>query len=283
MWLDAFEADSSKESPKPPQNDQTHILHLSRFGVKTLSESKSGMSKNDKRTLYVGGLQDDVVCEHIRAAFIPFGEVTAPPILLRSRERNGEALRRAPPPPPSSRGLGEVCIQPCGDTCCADVVGCVAIRRKYQSEKAPSLSFTHTHCHQATSRGAQRGAKGGALTIIHGQVVDVNIPLDNSTGLHRGFGFVEYENAADASEAIFNMNNGELFGRVLTVRPPPTRPNRCSLRCTKLQGTNSMIGVHESCMPLRPREGSGTLVEPMEEPFQIVPVPLQGGTGVPRP
>mmetsp|Transcript_3104 Transcript_3104/g.7378 ORF Transcript_3104/g.7378 Transcript_3104/m.7378 type:complete len:145 (-) Transcript_3104:30-464(-) len=80
------------------------------------------MSKNDKRTLYVGGLQDDVVVEHLRAAFIPFGEV-----------------------------------------------------------------------------------------------VDVNIPLDNQTGQHRGFGFVEYENAADASEAIFNMNNGELFGRVLTV------------------------------------------------------------------
>ena len=49
------------------------------------------------------------------------------------------------------------------------------------------------------------------------QLVDVNIPLDNTTGKHRGFGFVEYENAEDASEAIFNMNNGELNGRVLNV------------------------------------------------------------------
>jgi RNA recognition motif-containing protein len=52
-------------------------------------------------------------------------------------------------------------------------------------------------------------------------VVDVNIPLNNETGKNRGFGFVEYENPGDASEAIFNMNNGELFGRVLTVLPQP--------------------------------------------------------------
>jgi peptidyl-prolyl isomerase E (cyclophilin E) len=43
------------------------------------------------------------------------------------------------------------------------------------------------------------------------------MPLDNATGKHRGFGFVEYESPEDASEAIFNMNNGELNGRVLTV------------------------------------------------------------------
>jgi peptidyl-prolyl isomerase E (cyclophilin E) len=44
--------------------------------------------------------------------------------------------------------------------------------------------------------------------------VDVNIPLDNTTGKHSGFGFVEYENAKDVAEAIFNLNNhdGELNG-----------------------------------------------------------------------
>ena len=52
---------------------------------------------------------------------------------------------------------------------------------------------------------------------MRAQLVDVNMPLDNATGKHRGFGFVEYENPEDASEAIFNMNNGELNGRVLTV------------------------------------------------------------------
>jgi len=49
------------------------------------------------------------------------------------------------------------------------------------------------------------------------QLVDVNMPLDNATGRHRGFGFVEYEAPEDAVEAIFNMNNGELNGRVLNV------------------------------------------------------------------
>mmetsp|Transcript_3114 Transcript_3114/g.7331 ORF Transcript_3114/g.7331 Transcript_3114/m.7331 type:complete len:135 (-) Transcript_3114:379-783(-) len=80
------------------------------------------MPKNDKRTLYVGGLEEDVTVETLRAAFIPFGDL-----------------------------------------------------------------------------------------------VDVNIPLDNQKGTHRGFGFVEFESADDASEATFNMNNGELNGRVLTV------------------------------------------------------------------
>lgn len=56
-----------------------------------------------------------------------------------------------------------------------------------------------------------------AAFIPFGELVDVNMPLDNATGTHRGFGFVEYELPDDASEAIFNMNNGELNGRVLTV------------------------------------------------------------------
>mmetsp|Transcript_33362 Transcript_33362/g.68893 ORF Transcript_33362/g.68893 Transcript_33362/m.68893 type:complete len:134 (-) Transcript_33362:2267-2668(-) len=80
------------------------------------------MGKQDKRTLYVGGLDEDVDVEVLRAAFIPFGEL-----------------------------------------------------------------------------------------------VDVSIPLDNQSGKHRGFGFVEFESAEDANEATFNMNNGELNGRVLNV------------------------------------------------------------------
>ena len=34
-------------------------------------------------------------------------------------------------------------------------------------------------------------------------------------GKHRGFGFVEYEDKADATDAIDNMHNAELYGRVL--------------------------------------------------------------------
>jgi hypothetical protein len=35
---------------------------------------------------------------------------------------------------------------------------------------------------------------------------------------HRGFGFVEFENREDAAAAVDNMNNGELYGRVLKER-----------------------------------------------------------------
>lgn len=34
---------------------------------------------------------------------------------------------------------------------------------------------------------------------------------------HRGFAFVQFEDKDDAAEAIDNMNNAELFGRVLKV------------------------------------------------------------------
>jgi peptidyl-prolyl isomerase E (cyclophilin E) len=51
--------------------------------------------------------------------------------------------------------------------------------------------------------------------IPFGEIKDVNIPLDHATGKHRGFGFVEYEDPADAAAAIDNMHNAELYGRVL--------------------------------------------------------------------
>lgn len=34
---------------------------------------------------------------------------------------------------------------------------------------------------------------------------------------HRGFGYIEFELSADAQEAIENMDQSELFGRVLKV------------------------------------------------------------------
>lgn len=53
--------------------------------------------------------------------------------------------------------------------------------------------------------------------IAFGDIKDVNIPLDNTTGKHRGFGFVEYEDKGDAAAAIDNMHNAELYSRVLRV------------------------------------------------------------------
>lgn len=53
--------------------------------------------------------------------------------------------------------------------------------------------------------------------IPFGEIKDVSVPLDNATGRHRGFGFVEFEERDDAASAADNMNNAELFGRVLRV------------------------------------------------------------------
>jgi len=53
-----------------------------------------------------------------------------------------------------------------------------------------------------------------------GEIVDVSIPkpdVPSSPDPHRGFGYVEFELAGDAKEAIDNMDQSELFGRVIKV------------------------------------------------------------------
>ncbi|KAM3173535.1 hypothetical protein ACTXT7_012317 [Hymenolepis weldensis] len=50
------------------------------------------------------------------------------------------------------------------------------------------------------------------------------MPLDYQTEKHRGFAFIEYEEAEDAIAAIDNMNESEIFGR--TIRVNVARPVR---------------------------------------------------------
>ncbi len=62
-----------------------------------------------------------------------------------------------------------------------------------------------------------------------GEVVDVTIPkpeAPSSQDPHRGFGYVEFEIPADAKEAIENMDQSELFGRVIKVAP--SKPQKSS-------------------------------------------------------
>lgn len=60
-------------------------------------------------------------------------------------------------------------------------------------------------------------------TVLHaaflpfGGIKDCSVPLDNAKGKNRGFGFVEFESAEDAADAIDNMHNAELYGSVLRV------------------------------------------------------------------
>ena len=60
----------------------------------------------------------------------------------------------------------------------------------------------------------------GDAFLPFGELADVTIPkpeIPSSTDPHRGFGYVEFELPADAKEAIENMDQSELYGRVLKV------------------------------------------------------------------
>lgn len=56
-----------------------------------------------------------------------------------------------------------------------------------------------------------------SLFIPFGEILDIQLPLDTNTQKNRGFAIVEFELIEDAQSAIENMNNSELFGRVLSV------------------------------------------------------------------
>ncbi len=56
--------------------------------------------------------------------------------------------------------------------------------------------------------------------ITFGDITDVSLPkpeLPSSSDPHRGFGYIEFEQQEDAREAIDNMDQSELFGRVIKV------------------------------------------------------------------
>ena len=53
--------------------------------------------------------------------------------------------------------------------------------------------------------------------IPFGPLKSVDIPMDYKVGKTRGFAFVEFEDADDANEAIFNMDMSDLMGRTIKV------------------------------------------------------------------
>lgn len=56
-----------------------------------------------------------------------------------------------------------------------------------------------------------------------GQVASAKIVKDKETGRSKGFGFVEMPNDDEASRAIQELNEKELDGRTIVVKPANTK------------------------------------------------------------
>ncbi|CAB9496981.1 trans isomerase E [Seminavis robusta] len=56
-----------------------------------------------------------------------------------------------------------------------------------------------------------------ACMIPFGPIHSIDMPMDYAKGTSKGFAFVEFEEAEDATEAIFNRNGANLMGRTLQV------------------------------------------------------------------
>ncbi|KAG8715707.1 hypothetical protein FRC08_010263 [Ceratobasidium sp. 394] len=61
--------------------------------------------------------------------------------------------------------------------------------------------------------------EGDVITIFSqfGEVMDVNLPRDKTTGKQRGFGFLMYEDQRSTVLAVDNLNGAQVLGRTLRV------------------------------------------------------------------
>jgi cold-inducible RNA-binding protein len=55
------------------------------------------------------------------------------------------------------------------------------------------------------------------LFAAHGTVLSAKVIMDRDSGRSKGFGFVEYENDAEAKAAVDALNNTDLGGRKIVV------------------------------------------------------------------
>ena len=85
--------------------------------------------------------------------------------------------------------------------------------RPPRSERGPTKLFVGGLSWDTTNEGLTEAfAKFGPL-------VEATIITDRMTGSPRGFGFVTFETASAAAEAIKQMDGAELHGRMLKVNP----------------------------------------------------------------
>nr|GLL16561.1 29 kDa ribonucleoprotein A, chloroplastic-like [Ipomoea trifida] len=65
-----------------------------------------------------------------------------------------------------------------------------------------------------------------SLFCEHGKVMEAKVVYDRESGRSKGFGFVTYSSAEEASSAVENLNGAELNGRPIRVSPAESRPPR---------------------------------------------------------
>ena len=58
----------------------------------------------------------------------------------------------------------------------------------------------------------------------YGQVTSAKIVRDRDTGRSKGYGFVEMPNTDEANKAIEGLNNSQLDGREIVVKPANPKP-----------------------------------------------------------
>eukprot|EP00523_Entomoneis_sp_CCMP467_P007741 CAMPEP_0168734830 /NCGR_PEP_ID=MMETSP0724-20121128/9019_1 /TAXON_ID=265536 /ORGANISM="Amphiprora sp., Strain CCMP467" /LENGTH=157 /DNA_ID=CAMNT_0008781953 /DNA_START=26 /DNA_END=499 /DNA_ORIENTATION=- len=97
------------------------------------------------------------------------------------------------------------------------------------TSSTPTTTPTTTTTTTTTALNAKRVVYVGGLAadaneplvraafVPFGPLLSVQLPLDYVTGRHRGFGFVEFQDADDAAESVYNRDGAELLGRTLRV------------------------------------------------------------------
>ena len=103
-----------------------------------------------------------------------------------------------------------------------------------------------------------------AAMIPFGPLKSIDMPMDYAKGTHKGFAFVEYQDADDAAEAIYNMDGSELFGRVLNVNL--AQNNQISLGSNKAVWTQDEWFQHQADGSIKNAQKNATVdIEALKE------------------